>query len=168
MDGMHDKPIIDGAVGAPLRHEAAHLHVSGRAVYVDDLPLPAGTLHAAFGLSPVAHGQLRALDLADVLASDGVVAIATAADIPGHNNYGGIVADDPVFAGPLLSHAGQPIFAVAATSHRAANRAAKRFRADIESLPAILDIRAALAADSYVIPSETLRRGAPDQALASA
>ncbi len=168
MDGLLDKPVIDGAVGAPLRHEAAHLHVSGRAVYVDDLPLPAGTLHAAFGLSPVAHGQLRALDLADVLASDGVVDIATAADIPGHNNYGGIVADDPVFAGPLLSHAGQPMFAVAATSHRAANRAAKRIRADIEALPAILDIRAALAADSYVIPSETLRRGAPDQALASA
>jgi len=154
-----------GAVGTPLRHEAAHLHVSGRAVYVDDMPLPANTLHAAFGLSPVAHGQLRGLDLTEVLASDGVVAIATAADIPGHNNYGGIVADDPVFAGPLLSHAGQPMFAVAATSHRAAMRAAKRFRADIETRPAILDIRAALAADSYVIPSQTLRRGEPDRAL---
>ncbi|MBA4285924.1 MAG: xanthine dehydrogenase molybdopterin binding subunit [Xanthomonadaceae bacterium] len=166
MGGAVAKPLVDGAVGTPLRHEAAHLHVSGRAIYVDDLPLPANTLHAAFGLSPVAHGQLRALDLAAVLASEGVVAIATAADIPGHNNYGGIVADDPVFAGPLLSHAGQPLFAVAATSHRAASRAARRFRADIETLPAILDIRAALAADSYVIPSQTLRRGEPDRALA--
>ena len=157
-----------GAVGTALRHEAAHLHVSGRAIYVDDIPLPANTLHAAFGLSPVAHGNLRSLDLSAVLASDGVVAIATAADIPGHNNYGGIVPDDPVFAGPLLNHAGQPMFAVAATTHRGAQIAAKRFTADIETLPAILDIRAALAADSYVIPSQTLRRGEPDRALARA
>ena len=157
-----------GAVGQPLRHEAAHLHVSGRALYVDDLPLPANTLHAAFGLSPVAHGRLRTLDLAPVLASDGAVAVATAADIAGYNNYGGIVPDDPVFAGPLLNHLGQPMFAVAATSHRAARRAVRQFRADIEPLPAILDIRAALAADSYVIPSQTLRRGEPDRALADA
>lgn len=154
-----------GAVGQPLRHEAAHLHVSGRALYIDDLPLPAGTLHAAFGCSPVAHGRLRALDLAAVLASDGVVAVATAADIAGHNNYGGIVPDDPVFAGPLLNHVGQPMFAVAAVSHRAAIRAVRQFHADIEPLPAILDIRAALAADSDVIPSQTLRRGDPDRAL---
>ncbi|WP_293371770.1 xanthine dehydrogenase molybdopterin binding subunit [Nevskia sp.] len=167
MDRDDANPAAD-SIGASLRHEAAHLHVSGRAIYVDDIPLPANTLHAAFGLSPVAHGRLRALDLSGVLASEGVIAVATAIDIPGHNNYGGIVADDPVFAGPLLNHAGQPMFAVAATSHRAAQIAAKRFQADIETLPAILDIRAALAADSYVIPSQTLRVGEPDRALQAA
>ena len=60
------------------RHESAHLHVSGRALYADDIPLPANTLHAAFGLSNVAHGRIRELDLAAVLAFPGVVAVALA------------------------------------------------------------------------------------------
>lgn len=154
--------------GQPLQHESAHLHVSGRAQYCDDLPLPANTLHAAFGTSRVAHGRVTGLELAPVLASPGVVAIATAADIPGENNYGGIVHDDPIFADALVQYAGQPLFAVAASSHLAARRAALRARVQIEELPAILDIRAALAANSHVIPSQRLRRGEPEAALAAA
>ena len=50
-------PIPDlSCVGAGLFYESAHLHVTGRATYIDDLPVPAGTLHAALGLSAVAHG----------------------------------------------------------------------------------------------------------------
>ncbi|MDH4181817.1 MAG: hypothetical protein OEV46_07375, partial [Betaproteobacteria bacterium] len=46
-----------------VAHESAELHVSGRAAYTDDLPEPLGTLHVALGLSPVAHGRLRGVDL---------------------------------------------------------------------------------------------------------
>ncbi len=103
-------------VGEPIQHESAHLHVSGRAVYADDVALPAHALHAAFGISRVAHGRIKSLDLAAVLASPGVVALALAADVPGENNYGSIVHDDPIFAEGLVQYAGQPLFAVAATS----------------------------------------------------
>lgn len=157
----------DAPAGKPHRHESAHLHVTGRALYCDDIPLPANTLHAAFGLSRVAHGHVRSLDLAAVASAPGVVAVATPADIPGENNYGSVLHDDPIFATKLVEHLGQPMFAVAATSYSAARRAVTKARIDYDPLPAILDIRAALAAESYVLPSQRVVRGSPDAALAS-
>ncbi|HEY0685939.1 MAG TPA: xanthine dehydrogenase molybdopterin binding subunit [Steroidobacter sp.] len=156
----------DAPVGKPHRHESAHLHVTGRALYCDDIALPANTLHAAFGLSQIAHGNIRSLDLAAVQSAPGVVTVASSADIPGENNYGGVVHDDPIFASGLVQYAGQPIFAVAATSYTAARRAVTKAVVEYQPLPAILDIRAALAAESYVLPSQQLVRGTPQKALA--
>src|SRR6266513_1873761 len=130
-------------VGEAYPHDSAHLHVTGKALYCDDIPLPATALHAAFGISRIAHGRIRELDLAAVIATPGVVAVALPADIPGENNYGGVVHDDPIFADGLVQHAGQPIFAVAATSYAMARKAALRARITYDELPAILDIRSA-------------------------
>lgn len=149
-------------------HDSAVLHVRGEARYTDDIALPANTLHGAFGVSPVAHGRLQGMDLDAVRAEPGVVAVLTAADIPGANNYGGIVADDPILALDTVTHVGQPVFLVAAHSRMAARRAAVKARLDIEALPALLDIRSALAARSFVMPSKRLVRGDPDGALAQA
>ncbi len=145
--------------GTSQTHDSAPLHVSGTAQYCDDIALPANALHAAFGLSPVAHGRIRSLDVSAVLASPGVASIALPADIPGENNYGGAVHDDPIFAEHEVQYAGQPLFAVAADSMRAARKAARCMKLDVTPLPALLDIRAALAAESYVLPSQTMRRG---------
>lgn len=153
------------AAGRAVRHESAHLHVSGQAPYADDLPLPSNTLHACFGLSTEAHAELRSLDLAPVAAAPGVVAVCGPADIPGENNYGGIVHDDPIFAERQVQYLGQPLFLVGADSHEAARRAAKRATADYDARPALLDIRAALAAHSFVLPSKRLVRGEPQAAL---
>jgi xanthine dehydrogenase large subunit len=150
------------------RHESAHLHVSGRALYTDDIPLPANALHGAFGLSTIAHGRIRAMDLAPVQAVPGVVAVATAADVPGENNYGGAVHDDPIFAPGLVEYVGAPVFAVAADTYTTARKAARRARIDYEPLPAILDIRAALAAQITVLPTQRLVRGRPHEVLAQA
>ena len=150
------------------RHESAHLHVSGRALYADDIPLPANTLHAAFGMSSIAHGRVRSLDLAAVLEFPGVVAVALAADVPGENNYGSAVHDDPIFAPDLVQYAGQPLFAVAADTYTTARKAARRARVEYEPLPAILDIRAALAAQAAVLPVQRITRGRPQEALAEA
>jgi xanthine dehydrogenase large subunit len=155
-------------VNADPRHDSAHLHVSGRALYADDIPLPADALHAAFGISAIAHGRIRALDLAPVTGMPGVSSVATARDIPGENNYGSVLHDDPIFADVLVQYAGQPLFAVAASSHGAARKAARQARIEYEVLPAILDIRAALAANSFVLPTERLVRGQPDEVLAGA
>jgi xanthine dehydrogenase large subunit len=147
------------------RHESAHLHVSGRALYTDDIPLPSNTLHAAFGLSSIAHGRIRTMDLAPVLAFPGVAAIATARDIPGENNYGSAVHDDPIFAPGSVEYFGAPLFAVAADTYTAARKAARCARVDYEPLPAILDIRSALAANTTVLPTQRLVRGRPREAL---
>ncbi|MEN9417383.1 MAG: hypothetical protein RI988_1003, partial [Pseudomonadota bacterium] len=95
-----------GAVGLSLPHESAALHVSGQAAYTDDTPELAGTLHAALGLSPMAHGWLRAVDVPGLRALPGVVDVYTAADIPGTNDCGPIVHDDPILA-PLTTPAGE-------------------------------------------------------------
>jgi xanthine dehydrogenase large subunit len=153
------------AVGQPLAHDSAHLHVSGTAAYTDDLPEPRDLLHLAVGMSPVAHGALRGVDLKRVRTSEGVVDVCTAADIPGENNYGSIVKDDPVFADGLLQYVGQPVFAVAAESVGAARRAARRGEFDYEELTPILDPLTAVEKRSFVLPSETLVRGDPDVAL---
>jgi len=145
--------------GASQAHDSASLHVSGQAQYCDDIALPANALHAAFGLSPIAHGRIISLDVSAVRASAGVAAIALPADIPGENNYGGAVHDDPIFAELEVQYAGQPLFAVAADSMRSARKAARCAKLDATKLPALLDIRAALAAESYVLPSQSMRRG---------
>lgn len=83
-------------VGVSRPHESAHLHVAGEATYIDDMAELAGTLHCALGLSPAAHGRLTALSLDAIRAMPGVVSVITAQDIPGPNDCGTIVHDDPI------------------------------------------------------------------------
>src|SRR6185369_13634941 len=68
----------------------------------------------------------------------------------------------------LVQYAGQPLFAVAATSYRAARKAASMAQVEYDELPAILDVRSALAAESYLMPSERIVRGKPHEMLAQA
>ncbi|MFO1398334.1 MAG: xanthine dehydrogenase molybdopterin binding subunit [Burkholderiales bacterium] len=161
-------PAGSEVVGAPLPHDSAALHAAGAARYTDDLPEPRDTLHVAVGVSPVAHGRVRGVDLEAVVAEPGVVAVIDARDVPGVNDVGPIVRDDPIFAEDEVQFAGQPLFAVAATDVNTARRAALRARCDIEPLPAILTIAEALAAESYVLPPVHVTRGDPAAALAGA
>ena len=164
---LTEELVVRNRMSPAPRHDSAHLHVSGRALYADDIPLPANTLHAAFGLSGIAHGRIREMDLAPLQRMTGVVAVAAAGDVPGDNNYSSH-KDDPIFAADVVQYAGQPLFAVAANTYAAARSAARAGRIEYEPLPAILDIRAALAANSYVLPSARLVRGRPREMLPQA
>ncbi|MFN0187001.1 MAG: xanthine dehydrogenase molybdopterin binding subunit [Aquabacterium sp.] len=158
------------AVGQAHPHESAHLHVAGAAPYIDDLPQTEGTLHAALGLSPIAHGRLLGIDTAALAALPGVVAVLTAADIPGRNDCGPIIHDDPILADGTVHYLGQPVFAVVARTREAARRAAARAREvlQLEPLPMQLDPLAAHAAGQYVVPPMHLTRGDAATALAAA
>jgi len=136
------------SVAQPLAHDSAALHVSGRAHYVDDLPVPRGTLHLAFGLSTVAHGEILSVDLGAVRAAAGVVAVIEAADLPFANDVSPSAHDEPLLATGRVHYAGQPVFLVVATSHLAARRAARLGKIACRELPAILTLDQALAADS--------------------
>ncbi len=157
-------------VGISRPHESAHLHVAGAAPYIDDLPEITGTLHAALGLSPVAHGRLLAIDLELLRAQPGVVAVYTAADFAGTNDCGPIIQDDPILAQGELRHVGQPVFAVIATRRDAARRAAALAPKAIqfEALPAVLRALDAHARQQYVVPPMQLARGDACAALAAA
>jgi xanthine dehydrogenase large subunit len=157
-------------VGTSRPHESAHLHVSGAAPYTDDLPEPAGTLHAALGLSPIAHGKLVSIDLERIRRMPGVVAVLSAADIPAENNCGPLLHDDPILAKDELRYVGQPVFAVIATDRELARRAASLAKQVIqaEPLPAVLTALEAHAAGQYVLPPMHLTRGEPDKHLPTA
>ncbi len=156
------------AVGVPQPHESARLHVLGEATYTDDIPELQGTLHAALGLSRKAHAKVKSIDLADVRKSRGVVAVYTANDIPGLNDCGPIVHDDPILADRLVQYVGQPMFLVVADTHDNARRAARLARIDYEELPAILTAQDAKRAQSWVLPPMHLARGDVRQAFEQA
>ncbi len=163
-------PIAQPVVGKSTPHESAHLHVSGAAPYTDDLPEPAGTLHAALGLSPIAHGKLVGVDLERIRKMPGVVAVFSAADIPAENNCGPLLHDDPILASDELRYVGQPVFAVIATNRELARRAAGLAKQVIqaEPLPPVLTALDAHAKGQYVLPPMHLTRGEPDQHLPTA
>ena len=154
---------------AETPHESATKHVTGRADYTDDLVLPEGALHAYLGLSTVAHGRIRSMDLDAVRVAPGVIDVLTAADIPGHNDVSPVQKeDDPIFAESEVMFHGQPIFAVVAETRDQARRAAVLAKVDYEDLPLVLDPLSARDAGSLVQPGMTLRRGEPEAALAAA
>ena len=156
------------ASGRSQAHESAAAQASGTATYVDDIPQVRGTLHAAPILSPVAHGTLRAVDARAALAMAGVRDVVLARDIPGDPMLAAFAGDEPIFALDTVQHVGQVIGLVVADSVAQARRAARAVVLDIETLPAILTIQDALAAQSYVLAPVFVARGDAAQALAQA
>lgn len=164
---MKDQTEIRGAVHSERAHDSAVKHVTGRAEYTDDIPEPAGTLHAYLGCARETHARIRAMDLAEVLAAPGVVGVLTAGDIPGVNDISPTGRhDEPVFPTEKVEFHGQPLFAVVAETRDAARRAAERARIDYEVLPHALDpISAQEAGYPHVTDPLTLSRGDADRAL---
>jgi len=157
------------SVTRPLPHDSAHLHVAGTARYVDDIALPANALHLAFGLSTVAHGEILSLDLSEVRASPGVIAVWTAADLPFENDVSPSIHDEPLLATDRVHYLGQPVFLVVAESHLAARKAARKGRIEVRELPAILTVEEALAAGSRFEGGPVIwSRGDPEGAIARA
>ena len=156
------------AAGLSAPHESAYLHVAGEAAYVDDIPELVGTLYVALGLSARAHANFESIDLRAVRSSPGVVDVLVAADVPGVNDCGPIIHDDPIFADGLVQYVGQPMFAVVAQSYDAARRAARKAIIDYQDLPAVLTPQQAKAQQSYVLPPMRLRRGDSAAAIAQA
>ena len=155
------------AAGVSRPHESAAAQVAGAATYVDDIPEVRGTLHAAPILSTVAHGRLLGVDTAAALAMPGVVDVVLAADIPGDPMLAAFAGDEPVFARDTVQHIGQVIGLVLARTVMQARRAARKVQLTIEALPAVLTVREALKAQSYVLPPVFVRRGDADSALAA-
>ena len=159
-----------GMQGRSIAHESAELHVTGEATYTDDIPEVRGTLYAALIKSPVAHGELigEGIDRQALLAAHGVVAVFTAKDIPGENNCGPILHDDPFLAQGKVEFVGQPVAVVVAREMLYAREAAARAEVKVKALPAVLTIEDAMAAGSFIMPPKGITRGDAAQAIAQA
>jgi xanthine dehydrogenase large subunit len=134
------------SVQKPLPHDAAPLHVTGAARYVDDIPVPQTCLHLAFGLSKVAKGRLRHLDLSGVRASEGVHLVLAGSDFETIPDCSPSAHDEPLLSDGTIHYAGHPLFVVAAESHLQARKAAARAVIEIDEETPILDLDDALAA----------------------
>lgn len=136
------------SVHKPLPHDAAPLHVTGQARYVDDIPVPAHCLHLVFGMSEIARGRIASMDLDAVRAAPGVVMVLAGEDFDEIPDCSPSAHDEPLLCDGGVHYLGQPIFLVAATSHLAARKAARLAKVDYEEQDPILTIEQALAADS--------------------
>jgi xanthine dehydrogenase large subunit len=161
---------ISGGVATSQRHDSAGKHVTGTAIYIDDMPEPFGTLHGCLGLSIVTHGAIRSLDLSEVRSAPGVVDVLTGGDVPGVNDISPTGRhDEPVLAEGKVQFFGQPIFCVIAETREQARHATRLARVEYDELPFVIDV-ADLdpKTDKLVTPPLTLKRGDVAQAMASA
>ncbi len=78
-------------------HDSASKHVTGYAIYTDDIKEPYGTLHGAIGWSKKAHANIKKIDLSEVWKSEGVVLVVGQKDIIGRNDVGPVFDGDPIF-----------------------------------------------------------------------
>ncbi|MET0344396.1 MAG: xanthine dehydrogenase molybdopterin binding subunit [Polyangiales bacterium] len=155
-------------VGRPRSHESAVGHVTGAARYTDDLiASTARVAHAYPVMAPHAHARVDAIDAAAARALPGVLAVLTGADVPGENDVGPVRHDEPLFPSEVMHHA-QPVAWVVAESEALAREAARAVQVAYTQLPALLGIEAAIAASSFLTETERMRRGEPEQAIASA
>ncbi|HTY58135.1 MAG TPA: xanthine dehydrogenase molybdopterin binding subunit [Bacteroidota bacterium] len=155
------------AESASYRHESAELHVTGEAVYIDDIAPPAGLLAGRVHYSPHARARIVSIDLDAARAVPGVHAVLCHRDIPGENQMGPVIPDEPCLAEGEVRCAGQAVVLIAAVDDETARRAEARLRIEYEPLEPILDIESAIRQKSLLGPGRTMRRGDPDDALRS-
>ncbi len=136
------------SVHKSVPHDSGPAHVTGTARYVDDMPLPANTVHLAFGLSQNAHADLASVDLDAVRTAKGVIAVLTADDLPFENDVSPSIHDEPLLATGVVHYIGQPIFLVVADSHLNARKAARLGKIEYIEKPVLLTIDDAIKADS--------------------
>ena len=170
------EPLSDGGVGARLARYDAIRAALGERLYVGDLDRP-GLLHGAVMLSPHARARVRRIDTSRALAHPGVVAVVTAADVPGERWYGLIEQDWPGFVavGEDVRCVGDVVAAVAASDRHTARAAAALVDVEYEVLPAVLDPLSAIAPGAprvnprheNLLSHSSIRRGDADSALAS-
>ncbi len=156
------------SAGTSEPHDAAHAHVTGRATYVDDKPAVHDTVHVALGTSTIASGRIKTLDLDAVRAAPGVVAVLSTDDLSEPIDIGPVFPGDPLLVQSDIAHFGQAIFAVAATSHRAARQAAALARLEYDTTAPLLDMAEAIKHEDFVRPPHRMQRGDADAAISAA
>ncbi len=149
----------DDGIGASSKRREDVRFLTGNGRYTDDINLR-GQAYAHFLRSQVAHGRINSIDTRAAEAMPGVLRVFTAKDFEG---VGGIpcgwqVTDrhgkpmqepkHPVLAEGKVRHVGDPIAVVVAETAEQARDAAEAIEVDISELPAVTDMKAALAPDA--------------------
>jgi xanthine dehydrogenase large subunit len=142
-----------------MKNADAALHVRGESQFIDDLCLPEGSLHAAVLSSPIAHGKIVALNSNVAEKMPGVIAILSADHIPGENQIGNIILDEPLLADEEVHYVGQPIAIVVSENAEISRTAVKAIHCEFEEYPAVFDAREAFAQGHLIAPPRTFSLG---------
>ena len=135
------------------------LHTRGESVFLDDIPTLEGLLYAAVFPSPLAHGKIKQLNVEQARRSPGVIAVFTAADIPGQNQVGGIIQDETLLAAEHVTYIGEPVALVIAETKDQAKKAFKDILLELDPLPAVIDPRESYAKGTLITPPRTFALG---------
>ncbi len=157
MSTLSDRP-RNSVVGEAVPHESAALHVTGRALYTDDLvSRTRDVLHAFPVQAPHAHALVTRLDVTPAHAVPGVVRVLTADDVPGVNDAG-VKHDEPLFPSEVMFY-GHAVCWVLAESLEAARLGASAVVVDYEPLPSLVTVTDAIAVASFQGAQPHLERG---------
>ncbi|RNI24435.1 xanthine dehydrogenase molybdopterin binding subunit [Flexivirga caeni] len=166
MSELSQRP-ANPVVGESMPHEAARLHVTGTALYTDDL---VGRTHAVLHAYPVrgehAHARVTRLDTTPAMSVPGVVRVLTADDVPGVNDAG-TRHDEPLFPSEVMYY-GHPVAWVLGETLEAARLGAQAVEVDYTDLPSLVRVTDAIEAGSYQGAQPTLERGDIDSGFSSA
>jgi xanthine dehydrogenase large subunit len=154
-------------VGKNIPHDSARGHVTGESIYIDDMPFAKNELLVDFFWSPVAHGRIRALDLAAARRVPGVVALFTHRDLH-HNLFGPIIQDELLLAEDVVTFIGMPIVVIAAESRQAIREAKAAIVIDIERLEPVFTIDDAKRKKQFIGKTMKIERGDVAAAFARA
>ena len=153
-----------GSVGRSTNHESADEHVTGAALYTDDLVgRTADVLHAWPVQAPHAHARVLALRTEPALAVPGVAAVLTADDVPGVNDSG-VKGDEPLFPTEVMFH-GHAVAWVLGETLEVARRGAEQVEVEYEVLDSLITLEEAIAAESFQGKQPVVSKGEARAAL---
>ena len=156
---------IRGAVHTNIRHDSAIRHVTGRAVYIDDIPVPPNCQETALVLSPHASALILSVDASEAATMPGVSAVVSAQDIPGDNDIAPVFVNEPLLAEGSADYAGMPVAAVAADTYDQALAAAKSVKVEYKELEPVLSIEDAWEKKLFTYPPPKIVFGDAEAAM---
>ncbi|RYX83548.1 xanthine dehydrogenase molybdopterin binding subunit [bacterium] len=156
------------SVGRSIPHESSRDHVRGRSIFLDDIPPHRNELLVDFVSSPVARGEIVALDLSAAAKLPGVVGLYTFRDVPGDNLFGPIFNDEHFLAEDKVCFQGEPIVVIAAESHAALKAAKVAIRLEVRAETPVVSIEQAIEAGEFIGTPRAITRGDAADAVGKA
>jgi xanthine dehydrogenase molybdopterin binding subunit len=150
-----------------IPHDSAVGHVTGEAIYIDDIPVNDQLLIGKVVYSRYAHAKIKSFDLSEAKKVHGVHAVLCYKDIPGYNQMGPVIKDEPVLAENEVTFIGQAMFLIAAETEEKCREAEMLIKIDYEPLDAILTIEKATEKNNLLGPPREMKRGDADSVLKS-
>ncbi len=146
-----------------MKNKDSENHLTGKSIYLEDIPEIEGTIYGIIFDSACAHGKIKSIDYSKAEQSEGVIGIITSKNIPGINQIGVIIQDEPLFAENEVHYIGQPIALIVAESEKIARRAKKLIEIQFEELPLIIDPKISKIGKNYISPPRTFKLGDTDK-----